>query len=251
MQKQLIRHGRAGFFKDNDYDKLRKAMDKQFSKREALSKAPGWDKLSDPGRASQTLGELASGYEAIRDATRFRQVASDTLTQAPGSLAPQQTLTSAQLLFLELVAMYGKIVWMVQNLGADLRVLVAGYNSAHFLVHRRDDDAFVEVCAFVARFQSDALREAAADLDEHGEAVRELVSSLIERHLSTWLHQSVDAVSRWPDEWQGGAMALNRERARSWWVARPPHPPRARPHPPGSFGACWCVRARWRAAQRW
>jgi len=207
---------RPGFFKDADFSEQRRAIQKAQMKRDAMQKAQGWDKFTD--RAPAVLAELQSGYEAIKDVTRFRQVASEVIASAPGAMPLQSTLTSAQNMFLELITLYAKVVVLVSSIGsADVRLLVGAYNAAHFVVHKRDDDHFVEVAAFVTRFVDQPLREAAIDLDAN-DAVKDLVSALLERHVARWLHEPLSVTAQWTGEWTGSSATLSMERARSWLV---------------------------------
>jgi len=220
LQSELSSPGaRPSLFKDHELEKVRKALDKGFPKRDAAAKEKGWEKLNDINRARSVLSEMASGYETLKDAMKFRDAALPAIKAAPSALVrdPRGTIPAeeqywpgaASRAFLDVVALYAKIACQMEKLGPESRAYAAGYNAAYFSVHGSDENEFQALSTYLKMFEeghsnygketTSIFRTIAMELMENGdETIVDMVSYLMET-IKPWF---VPISSGNPQVWQ-------------------------------------------------
>ncbi|KAH9259256.1 hypothetical protein BASA81_002299 [Batrachochytrium salamandrivorans] len=249
LQSTAASNNRPSFFKDSEYDKVRKSLDKNFPKRELAAKEKGWERLNEPARAQQISSELLSHYECIRECAKYRDAVLSALRRAPGTILrdPRGSIPTEEQFWpglasrscLDLLCVFGRLHIQIERLGGDLRALVAGYNSAYFSLQSRDEDDFAGlVSPFCKQFEettthSLVIRHLIADLVKNDESVVDLVSYLLEKVR----HWFVSGTNKHHNVWQIDTFACMltepmaqasevvrcapvcfRERARSWVI---------------------------------
>ena len=248
-EELLSPNTRPSVFKDNELEKVRRALDKHFPKRDIAAKERGWEKLNDFHLANLWITELAIGFDTIKEAARFRESVLIALRRAPGSILRSPKIVEerfwpgpASRSFLDVISIYAKICCQIERLGSDCRIFVACYNTAYFAVNGTDDNSFLHVSNFLKLFEEghssnqdtcSILRNIAVELMENGESIIDLVADLFEM-IRPWFGLSSSDIKAWrnltfsavvfqdppaaPADATKCAPVCFRERARSWIV---------------------------------
>lgn len=182
---------RSSFFKDADYEKVRKSLEQKFPKRDQAMKERGWEKFSEVNKSRQIIQELETGYLIIKDCCRFQEYAISIINSSTGSLLhPRGTiinwdslLSSAQEKYMDLLCNYAKIHYQVQKMKEDLKTIASGYASAYYIVNGREEDFFANISNYLSKYAGDvsSFKTCLGDFNDNGSAVAEVASQIFER----------------------------------------------------------------------